>query len=138
MGYVEETTYIDLRFPGKRAGLEIRVREPSTEEWETDILPLLAHAKDDPHKFTDVFCKMLHTWNLENEDGSPVPLTREGFRSKNIRFTGLVLRGWINNAIVIEGDEDEDTPHVSASTEVDPFEGKNIQVVDLVPKEDDD
>lgn len=130
MGYVEEDVYITLEFSGKRKGLWIRVREPNTEEWEMDILPLL-HFKDEPHKFTDIFCKLLHSWNLENEDGSPVPLTRAGFRSKNIRFTGIVLRAWINNAIVVP---DDNEPSESAPTEtVDPFSDMKIDTVELPP-----
>jgi len=131
MGYVEETVYVELRFDGVRKDLWIKVREPNTDEWEKSILPLLDYAKEDPHRLTDVFCSLLHSWNLENEDQSPVPLTREGFRGKNIRFTGTVLRAWINNAIVIE------EPHESAPTEepeeVDPFEDINIKTVDLIP-----
>lgn len=131
MGYVEEPVYITLSFTGKREGLIVEVREPSTDEWETLILPLLAH-KDDPHKFTDAFCRMLHTWNLELKDGSPVPLTREGFRSQNIRFTGTVLRAWINNAIVVADDEEA---HESDSMSLDPFEDTNVHTLELPPLE---
>lgn len=137
MGYVEKIVYTKLLFDGPREGLWIKVREPSTDEWENEIIPLIAFAKEDPHRFTNVFCKLLHSWNLEYEDESAVPLTREAFRSHNIRFTGLVLRAWINNAIVVED------PHESAPTpeveeeEADPFEGMNLTVVDLPDTEDE-
>lgn len=133
--YIEPTIIVTLRFKAPRAGLVVRTREPSAELWEEVIMPLL-NQTNKPMRFIDAFIAVLDSWNLRREDGTAVPATKAGLRSMNLRFVMAVLTAWINNGIVINDD-----PLVESATLVDeaeedlddgdPFEGRNLQTVDM-------
>ncbi len=41
------------------------------------------------------FADALVSWNLENEDGSPVPATADGLKSQDIDFVMQIVSAWI-------------------------------------------
>lgn len=95
MGYVRKTPVIKLMFDDEEyEGLEIRMESmPLGEFLEIDKL-----SQDDGH---DAFRKMieqlashLRDWNLEEENGTPVPANLEGLKKQDLVFVRAIVNGY--------------------------------------------
>jgi hypothetical protein len=86
---------------GEFAGLEIRVRRISVRRY-LDLAPLLDGQLDtdteDGRKaaleLLSEFGSLIRSWNLQDEDGEPVPCTAEAFLDQDPTFVREVLDQW--------------------------------------------
>lgn len=51
----------------------------------------------------EVFAEALISWNLEDEDGSPVPATLEGVKAQDIDFLNVIITAWMERVAGISG-----------------------------------
>lgn len=73
------------------AGIEITVRSLTTGQ----LIELQEAQQSGIHeKFTNMFADQLVSWNIEDEDGTPIPATLEGVRSMDIAFNNKVIDVW--------------------------------------------
>jgi hypothetical protein len=73
------------------AGLEVVARSMTTGQ----LIEL--NGKDSGHGAqSDAFASALVSWNLEDEDGAPVPATLEGIRSLEVDFTLKIMNAWLD------------------------------------------
>ena len=107
MAYVRHKVIIDLHYEKWFPGLNIAVVEPNGNMWEKVIIPQMDQegAMEDPLKWIDVFIFCLDSWDLKEEDGTSTPCTRDGLMSKDLEFVRIVIRYWLNNAILVRRDE---------------------------------
>lgn len=101
MGYKRKRTHV-LEFDDNQFdGLEVVADSASMDEYFTirDLLDrptsTAAGARDDLREIFDLLVPKLVSWNLEAEDGSPVPLDRETFGSQDREFTGAIVQAWL-------------------------------------------
>ncbi len=110
MGYVAQKTLYRLKFADPAyAGLEVttsvgsmdtfvrvaklagikrpRDHEPSADARSLGAMDML----DDAYT---AFSSVLVSWNLETEDGVPVPATKEGLYSQELLFIKAILKAW--------------------------------------------
>lgn len=78
-------------------GLEVRVRGLTTGEY-LDVVGLAATSTDENSGETDamlkLFARHLVAWNLEDEDGNPVPATYEGIKSNDLSMNLRIVNAW--------------------------------------------
>ena len=73
------------------AGIEITVRSLTTGQ----LIELQEAQQSGMHeKFTNMLAEKLVDWNVEDEDGTPVPATLEGVRSMDLEFNNKVIDVW--------------------------------------------
>lgn len=60
-------------------------------EWENKD----SYTREDMEEVFGEFAKVLVSWNLEDEDGEPVPTTYEGLMSYDFQFVLAVVLGWM-------------------------------------------
>lgn len=86
----EDTEYADLEMTMRSVtiGEMARFRGMGSSDSE-------AEAQD---KLLDLIASRLLEWNREEEDGTPVPATREGLEGEEIEFLYVVISKW-NEAI---------------------------------------
>lgn len=102
MGYKRKKIFL-LRFAdGDLEGLEVRVRSISIERF-LELAPLLDMTMSGgltPEDITGIretlaaFADVLVSWNLEEEDGTPVPCTVEGLMDQDLRFVLGLMTAW--------------------------------------------
>jgi hypothetical protein len=51
----------------------------------------------------EVFAEALVSWNLEDEDGNPVPATLEGVKAQDIDFLNVIITAWMERVAGISG-----------------------------------
>lgn len=65
-----------------------------------DILNIMGMASgDDTSKGSvetlELFAKNLVSWNLEDDDGLPIPATLDGLKRLDLDFVMLLIQGWV-------------------------------------------
>ena len=103
MGYVRKRRVYRLRFEDEELdGLVVKVRSASVGRL-LEFMRFLAGLSDDDLIADDVekfaglfesFAEVLEEWNLEDEDGRPVPATLEGVRTQDADFVMDIMRVW--------------------------------------------
>lgn len=100
MGYKKPQTRYRLKFADDdMAGLEITSRAPTMGEL-LEIGPLaevIDQRKPDLDQLRQVlgqFCGLLVSWNLEDDDGGPVPMTADALLGFELPFLMTVLNAW--------------------------------------------
>ncbi|MGR6923083.1 hypothetical protein ACU635_53265 [[Actinomadura] parvosata] len=104
MGYKRPTKVYKLVFAedDDMAGLEVRARSMSTGAL-LDMAPLLdlklsasptAEEMESIAELLEKFAQVLVSWNLEDEDGQPVPATLEGLLDQDIDFVIRIIMAW--------------------------------------------
>ena len=99
-GYVRKKTY-NLYFTDEQfEGLVIEARSGTLDEFcevrdlltsdTASVKEQLANVKS-AH---DIIFPKLQQWNLQEEDGTPVPLTREAFDTQDKEFTEGITYAW--------------------------------------------
>lgn len=72
-------------------GLEVQVRTLSLGQ----LIDVRSRADEDGTKaMVDLFAERLVSWNLEDEDGRPVPATLDGIRGEDDDLILAVIRHW--------------------------------------------
>lgn len=95
MGYRKERTLYKLVFPD-HDGLTVRAR--SVELGKFLAMTELAE-KDDTasiRAMIECFAEALHDWNLETEEGEPVPATLEGVLGQELDFVLTIIDVWMD------------------------------------------
>ena len=103
MGYTPPVAIYALDFSGTRyAGLQVKIREQSLG----DLLSTLDAAAaadmnsptaEDAHAVKKVFTDLadnIVSWNVEEDDGTPVPATLEGLRRYGTSFANAIVQAW--------------------------------------------
>jgi hypothetical protein len=103
MGYVPKRTLYKLDFSQtEHAGLEVITKSASMAAL-LDILSLADVVEAAGLKSVDreqiatlfgLFDEVLHAWNVETEDGQPVPATKAGLLSQDPEFVMTVIGAW--------------------------------------------
>lgn len=105
MGYRVKRDIYKLKFESaKYAGLEVRVYAPPmgvviamTALAGTDLTNLAAVTPDKLARVSemfDAFLEALVDWNLEDDNGNPVPATAYGIKSQDSVFIQEIIHEW--------------------------------------------
>lgn len=99
MGYTKPTTVYLLKFDD-RDGLEVRAASVPlgrlldlTEQAER-LKAGDAKSVDEAKELFELFASSLRSWNLEEDDGSPVPADLSGVRGLEFGFAAEILTAW--------------------------------------------
>ncbi len=86
-------------------GLEVRCRSVSINTMlELTALADLGNKRPGEYSSDDLqrvdavfvaFATALESWNLQDEDGAPVPATLDGVRAQDIDFINVVIKAWM-------------------------------------------
>lgn len=103
MGFKRRT--YTLTFEGDFEGLEVVTKPMSVETWL--YLTGQSEDADDQTEKTSaergaegirLFADALVSWNLEEEDGTPVPTTREAIHDQEMKMIDTIVGAWTNAA----------------------------------------
>jgi hypothetical protein len=102
MGFTVPRRIYKLEFDGEKyAGIVVRVRAMSFATLldienmrRSDEMADRAEMRAQLDEFHGIFVDHLVDWNLEEEDGAPVPLTVEGLRSQEGSFVTSIIAAW--------------------------------------------
>ena len=98
MGYRCQPTVYKLIFQ-EYEGLEVMARLVSVEELlKITGLALQMTTKPDDKQVAELFGwfgKRLVSWNLEDEDGKPVPATLNGLLAQEMGFVLKIIQAWV-------------------------------------------
>jgi hypothetical protein len=105
VGYVRKRATYRLAFAdGEFEGLEVVARSASVEAYQR-LADLATRELSSPPSADDLaeidhlyraFAGVLVSWNLEEEDGTPVPATYDGLRSQDLPFAVAIVLAWMN------------------------------------------
>ncbi len=108
MGYKVKTTIFRLVFEGKHEGLIVEAYAPPLGFLENamKMAPLAGKRTDQltPEEMELVlgvfggFSEHLVSWNLENDDDTPVPASFEGVRAQDTGFVMEIVQAWLEHA----------------------------------------
>ena len=98
MGYRRQPTVYRLIF-SEYEGLEVMARSCSVEEMlkVTGLAAQMSSSPDDKQltELFGFFAKRLVSWNLEDEDGKPVPATLKGLLGEEMGFILNIVQAWV-------------------------------------------
>lgn len=99
MGYVRKKKTFVLKFDDEdMEGLVVKATTVSTEQLldlEGNLSQIKKVDKERVKEILQGFAEVLVSWNLEEEDGTPVPCSVAGLMSQDIEFVLAVLYGWV-------------------------------------------
>jgi len=116
MVYVRDKMVVTMRF-AEFGGLVVNTVEPSAQQWEDTLAPLLDNSVENPLSWIDEFIACLDSWDLKYADGTSVPCTRDALMSHDLNFVQQIVRTWMNNGLIVER---EGTTSEEAQTIIDP------------------
>lgn len=97
MGYIPKKTTYKLDFAGtEQEGLEVQLRALDTGQM-LDLTELIEQAESDAQARNALFlllAEQLVSWNVETEDGAPVPATIDGVRAQEPAFNNAIINAW--------------------------------------------
>lgn len=123
MGYRREPTIYHLTFE-EHPGLEVFARSVSIEEY-LSIAKLADQMTTKPGEeqikelFT-WFAKRLVKWNVEDEDGKPVPPTVKSLMGEELGFAMKLVMAWVNKVVGVSAPLP--TASVAGASSPDPME----------------
>lgn len=102
MGYRRKPKVYNLKFQGEEfEGLEVRAKSVDVGRFIT-LNRLITGGKPDAEDVDSVttlfegFAEALLSWNLEDDDGKPVPATLEGLWLQDVDFGLEIIFAWVN------------------------------------------
>jgi hypothetical protein len=103
MGYQRKPTIYRLLFPDDFPELEVFARSVSIEEY-LKIAKLADQMTSKPgeeqvRELFTWFARRLVRWNLEDEDGKPVPATLKGLMGEELPFVFKIVMAWVNKVV---------------------------------------
>lgn len=115
MGYRPKKKIYTLAFEGEEyEGLEVKIRGLNTGQ-VMDIDAARADGGDSAIvAMLQLMAEQLVEWNVEDDEGQPVPTTFEGVRSLDIEFNWAIIDAWQTAAAGVKAPLDSD----STSTEL--------------------
>lgn len=99
MGYKRPTTVYRLHFDD-HDGLEVRAASVpigqllDLTEQADRLKSGAAESFDDARELLDLFAASLRSWNLEEDDGAPIPCTRDSVLGLEFQFATDLLVAW--------------------------------------------
>lgn len=103
MGYTPNRKVFKLRFEGEYEGLEVKVRSIPLGQFlkfagllEIDTRNPSSEDMKELEALFGSFAKVLIEWNLEDEDGAPVPCNSEGLLSQDLDMVLTIILEWSN------------------------------------------
>src|SRR5690349_1218841 len=93
MGYKHSPKVYRLAFDDYE-GLEVRARSVSLDEFLSLVEIAGKTDPDDLERMFRGFADALVSWNLEDEDGTPVPATYEGIKGQDLDLILDIIGGW--------------------------------------------
>jgi hypothetical protein len=107
MGHRRRSTIYKLTFDDTHgeelAGLEIRCRGASHDQLfdiallgGVDFHNLMETGIDSLRRISASFPERMLDWNHEDEDGRPIPCTKEAFLDEDYTFTVPIVQAWVN------------------------------------------
>lgn len=114
MGYKRQKTIYRLVFEDEEfEGLEVRAYAPPLGYLEKTMQmgSIAGRNTDDlsPEEielfqgFMTGFAKYLVSWNLEDDDDTPVPATLEGLRTQDLGFVFQIIEAWLDSVSAVAG-----------------------------------
>jgi hypothetical protein len=127
MGYKREKTIYNLVFPDME-GLEVKATSTSMGEFQR-IAKLAVKLDENPDELSvddidaldalfERFAKVLISWNLEDEDGTPVPATKEGLLDQDPVFVMTVVNVWLSTVSSVPASLGKDSNSTNTFPEV--------------------
>ncbi|MGA5116848.1 hypothetical protein [Streptomyces pseudogriseolus] len=99
MGYTPPRKTYHLDFSGTDLhGLEVSLRSLNVGEL-ADLMELQTKVEQDPRNAMDLFtlvAKKIVKWNVEDDDGNPVPSNLEGLREQDLSFVMALIKPWVD------------------------------------------
>ncbi|PXY27437.1 hypothetical protein [Prauserella muralis] len=131
MGFTPKRTVLKLSFSeSDYDGFEVRIRKMTVEDaylfddltgWEKDIKAGHVSREQAQERIDRMHRRMIECildWNLEDDDGQPMPVTVESIRAQEPEFFWVLVRAWIRaNSIVVDGDLKDSSPSGDPSAE---------------------
>jgi hypothetical protein len=136
MGYKRKKTIYRLVFEDEEFdGLEVRAYAPPLSYLKRSIdMAALAGRRSDElspdelalvNGFFTGFSKHLVSWNLEDDDGAPVPATLEGVLDQDIDFVFQIIGAWLDSVGEVAGPLGQSSsaglPSLAASLPMEPL-----------------
>ena len=105
MGYRRQPTIYRLLFE-EYEGLEVMARSVSIDEY-LKITKLADKMTTTPgeeqvRELFSWFARRLVSWNLEDEDGTPIPATLQGLLGEELGFATKVVMAWVNKVVRVD------------------------------------
>jgi hypothetical protein len=101
VGYRRNRT-VPLVFTGELADFTATARVATIDEWfdACDIvLAGIAYVPSNRERITQITTQVVESiteWNLEGEDGEPLPVTVEAFKAQDRWWQATVINGWLD------------------------------------------
>ena len=108
---------------GDLDGFECIMRGISLEQFidvtalETELQTPEGRTPENIEKQFSFIGSLLVSWNLDDEDGNPVPATYEGLRAQDFEFVMQVMKAYMNALAVVPKDSDSDSSAGGTSPE---------------------
>lgn len=105
MGYVREKKIFRLTFSDPSfSGLEVMAGSTSVGKLlEVSKMGSQTLSEEQVGVVFGVFADALISWNLENEDGTPVPATLEGLYEQDVEFVMQIVQSWMEVVVGVPG-----------------------------------
>jgi hypothetical protein len=106
-------------------GLEVKARSTTIDNFMdisnlTELSPgalFTDEDRDKLDKLREAFAECLVDWNLEEDDGSPIPATLEGLRSLDYDLVVSITRAWMDAVASVSPGKDSRSNGGSPSVE---------------------
>lgn len=136
MGYVRKKTF-RIRFADGHEfdGLEVRMRSVSVGRL-LKLLPMIETldgiaAANKPEVAAEIeevfreFADLIDSWNIEDEDGTPVPVTFEALMDQDLRLVIAIVQQWVEHVAGVpaplDGPSPSGEPSLEASIPMEPL-----------------
>lgn len=102
MGYVRDKKYKLIFEDPEFTGLEVVARPLPTGDYLEMVALMdepaetIRDSKDKHHRIYEIFVTALISWNLEKEDGAPVPATVDGLGGQDHEFCLELIRAYMD------------------------------------------
>lgn len=117
MGYTPKRTVYVLEFD-KHPGLEVKAVSVSTSAFLT-FAKMTQEARQSTDAMEKLFSEFadraLRSWNLEDEDGTPVPPTLDGLLSQEFDFVFEIIDAWTDTVAGVSDPLEQPSPGGSPS-----------------------
>lgn len=94
MGYKRNPKVYHLKFEGEYDGLEVMVRSLSMGQLIQARGGGSGDGKDGTGELVELLAERLVSWNLEDEDGQPVPPTLEAIKGEDNDLIFAIINHW--------------------------------------------
>ncbi len=106
MGFYPEPTQYHLKFENDLKGLEVTMRSVSVRDFSEMLRMAVSSVANEEvvksnERMLDLFAKALVDWNLEDKDGKPIPATRKGADTQEMRLITQIINAWQNALVTL-------------------------------------